>query len=488
MTDAQQRGTREEPLDVLIVGAGLSGIDAAYRLRERNPGLDYRILERRSRIGGTWDLFRYPGVRSDSDIFTLSFPWNPWRGERTIAEGDEIREYLEKTARDFGIYDHITFDVDVAGADFDTTTDLWTVDALVEGVPTTVVTRFLYMCTGYYRYEAPYRPDFPGEKDFTGTFVHPQFWPEDLDYAGKNVVVIGSGATAVTLIPSMAPTAGSVTMLQRSPTYMLPYPWEDGMTKLLQRVLPAQWSHNVIRWRNALVTMGVYLYCRTFPKLSRRSMRRIAKAMLPKGFDVDTHFNPKYEPWDQRLCVIPDGDFYRAVKAGTADVVTDTVERITPTGIDLTSGRHLEADIIVTATGLDLVTFGGAALSVDGEHFEAGEKYAYRGYMLNDVPNMAWSVGYTNASWTLRVDLTSQAVGELIRYMRAGGYTRAVPSLHGATPKTHPLLELDSGYVKRAGSRLPKAGDRAPWQVRHNLILDAIDARKYDVTEEMTFA
>ncbi|WP_026918184.1 flavin-containing monooxygenase [Gordonia shandongensis] len=472
----------------MIVGAGLSGIDAAYRLRERNPDLDYRIVERRSRIGGTWDLFRYPGVRSDSDIFTLSFPWNPWRGQRTVARGDEIREYLERTAEEFGIAERITFDVDVTGADFDSATDLWTVDALVDGEPTTFVTRFLYMCTGYYRYEAGYRPEFPGEKDFRGTFVHPQFWPEDLDYEGKDVVVIGSGATAVTLIPSMAPRAGSVTMLQRSPTYMFPLPWEDPMTKLLQRALPAQVSHTVIRWRNAVSTMLMFLFCRAFPKLSRRLLRRIAIAMLPKGFDVDTHFKPRYEPWDQRLCVIPDGDFYTAIKDGDADVATDTIARITETGVELDSGRHLPADIIVTATGLDLVSFGGASLSVDGETVEPGEKYAYRGYMLDDVPNLAWSVGYTNASWTLRVDLTSQAVAELIEYMRRGGHTRAVPSLRGARPEAHALLELDAGYVKRAGSRLPKAGDRAPWQVRHNLLLDAWDARRYDVTEEMSFS
>ena len=488
MSDVQQRGTRQEPLDVLIVGAGLSGIDTAYRLRERNPGLNYTIVERRSRIGGTWDLFRYPGVRSDSDIFTLSFPWNPWRGERTVAQGGEIRDYLEQTAHDFGIEERIAFDVDVTSADFDTDVDLWTVDALVNGEPTVFVTRFLYMCTGYYRYDAGYRPEFPGDEDFQGQFVHPQFWPEDLDYAGKNIVVIGSGATAVTLIPSMAPTAGSVTMLQRSPTYMMPLPWEDFATKLLQRLLPAQISHNITRYRNALATMLLYLFCRAFPKLSRRMFRRIAKSMLPKGFDVDTHFKPRYEPWDQRLCVIPDGDFYRAIKAGTADVATDTIKRITPTGIDLESGRHLEADIIVTATGLDLVALGGTSLSVDGVAFQPGDKYAYRGYMLNDVPNFAWAVGYTNASWTLRIDLTAQAVAELLKHMRDHGYTRAVPSLNGATPKAHPLLELDSGYVKRAGSRLPKAGDRAPWLVRHNLILDAIDSRKYQVEEEMIFA
>ncbi|MFT4085548.1 MAG: NAD(P)/FAD-dependent oxidoreductase [Gordonia sp. (in: high G+C Gram-positive bacteria)] len=476
-----------ETFDVLIVGAGLSGIDAAYRLRERNPDLKYGIVERRQRIGGTWDLFRYPGVRSDSDIFTLSFPWNPWKGDRTMAQGGEIRDYLESSAREFGIYPHITFGVDVQRADFDSSTDLWTVEATVSGEQVTYATRFLYMCTGYYRYDEGHRPEFPGEADFTGTWVHPQFWPDHLDYAGKNVVVIGSGATAVTLIPAMAGTAKQVTMLQRSPTYLFPYPWSDPMTRTLHRVLPAQVSHDITRYRNALITMGLYLYCRRFPKASRKLIRALAKHALPNGYDVDKHFKPAYEPWDQRLCVIPDSDFYKVVADGSAEVVTDTIDRITSDGVVTSSGRKLPADIIVTATGLELLSFGGAQLSVDGEKFDGGDKYAYRGYMLNDVPNFAWSVGYTNASWTLRVDLTSKAVAELIEFMRANGFTRAYPTLHGKTPSTHPLLELDSGYVKRAAGSLPKAGDAAPWQVRHNLILDAIDARRYDVSEDMVF-
>ncbi|WP_143965863.1 flavin-containing monooxygenase [Gordonia zhaorongruii] len=475
------------PIDVLIVGAGLSGIDAAYRLREAVPDLNYRIVEQRSRIGGTWDLFRYPGVRSDSDIYTLSFPWNPWRGDLTIARGDEIREYLESTAKDFGIYDRITFDVEVTAADFDSTTDLWTVDVIVEGEPATIVTRFLYMSTGYFRYDAGYRPEFPDEREFSGTIVHPQLWPEDLDYDGKRVVIIGSGATAVTLVPALAERAGAVTMLQRSPTYLFPYPWTDPLTRGIKRVLPVQAAHDVIRWRNAVLTMGIFLFCRRFPKLARRGLRAIAKSMLPPGYPVDTHFKPSYEPWDQRLCIIPDGDFYQTIKDGRAEVVTDRIARFDEAGVTLESGRHLDADIIVTATGLDLIPFGGVSMSVDGEHFDAGDKYAYRGYMLDDVPNLAWAVGYTNASWTLRVDLTSQAVGELIAHMRERGYTRAMPTLNGARPKAHPLLELDAGYVKRAGGTLPKAGDRTPWQVRHNLILDAIDARRYHVEEEMVF-
>ncbi len=474
--------------DVLIVGAGLSGIDAAYRLTERNPELSYQIVEQRERIGGTWDLFRYPGVRSDSDIFTLSFPWNPWTGRRTFAEGDEIRDYLEATARDFGIYPHIRFATQVVSADFSSETDLWTVDLLVDGEPRSVTARFLYACTGYYRYDAGYLPEFPGQDDFTGRLVHPQFWPDHLDYAGKDVVVIGSGATAVTLVPAMAQTAGSVTMLQRSPTYMFARGWNDPVTGLAQRLLPKQLAHDVTRHRNTLLTMAVFQMARRFPKVSRKLLRRMATHYLPAGYDVDTHFNPSYDPWDQRLCIIPDADLYRVLGEGRAEVVTDTIERFTPTGIALTGGRELPADIIVAATGLDLLAFGGIELSVDGEHVDPGEKYGYRAYMLNDVPNFAWSVGYTNASWTLRVDLTSKAVAELIAHMRAHGYTRAYPTLHGQEPAAHAFFELDSGYIKRSASRLPKAGDRAPWQVRHNAILDAFDARRYDVTQEMVFS
>ncbi|GAC57822.1 putative monooxygenase [Gordonia hirsuta DSM 44140 = NBRC 16056] len=477
-----------EYYDVLIVGAGLSGIDAAYRLTERNPELKYLIVEQRERIGGTWDLFRYPGVRSDSDIFTLSFPWNPWKGDRTFGEGGEIRDYLEATARDFGIYPHIQFSTQVVSAAFSTQTDLWTVDMLVDGEPRTIATRFLYACTGYYRYDAGYRPDFPGEEDYTGQLVHPQFWPEELDYAGKKVVVIGSGATAVTLVPAMAETADKVTMLQRSPTYMFARNWYDPVTKLAQRTLPTQLAHDVTRHRNAALTLAIFQIATRFPKVSRKLLRRMAMHHLPKGYDVDTHFNPDYDPWDQRLCLIPDADLYKVIGEGRADVVTATIERFTPTGVELADGRELEADIIVTATGLDLIAFGGIALTIDGEAVDPGDHYGYRAYMLNDVPNFAWSVGYTNASWTLRVDLTSKAVADLIAYMRANGYTRAYPTLRGQRPTAHAFFELDSGYVKRSAARMPKAGDRAPWQVRHNALLDAIDARRYDVTEEMVFS
>ncbi|MCK0438894.1 NAD(P)/FAD-dependent oxidoreductase [Gordonia alkaliphila] len=477
-----------EFFDVLIVGAGLSGIDAAYRLRERNPDLKYLMVEQRERIGGTWDLFRYPGVRSDSDIFTLSFPWNPWRGDRTMATGGEIRDYLENTARDFGIYPHIQFSTEVVSANFDTDTDLWTVDLLVDDEPRTERARMLYLCTGYFRYDAGYRPDFPGEEDYAGTMVHPQFWPEDLDHTGKKVVVIGSGATAVTLIPALAADAEHVVMLQRSPSYLFPYPWTDPMTNLAQRLLPKQLAHDLIRYRNVAITMALYLFCRRFPKTARRLIRRLAVHYLPKGYDVDKHFKPAYEPWDQRLCVIPDADFYKTVGDGSAEVVTDTIAGFTEHGVRVSSGRVLDADIVVTATGLDLVAFGGIALSVDGEAVDPGDRYGYRAYLLNDVPNFAWSVGYTNASWTLRVDLTSKAVADLVAHMRSNGYTRAYPTLNGRQPEAHAFFELDSGYVKRSGHRMPKAAHEGPWHVRHNAFLDAVDARRYDVTEEMRFS
>ncbi len=479
--------TTTDVLDVLIVGAGLSGIDSAYRLTERNPGLTYRIVEQRDQIGGTWDLFRYPGVRSDSDIFTLSFPWYPWKGTRTVARGDEIRDYLCDAAAHFGMDEHIDFGVRVVFANFDSTTDLWTVVTEVGGGKREYVARFLYVCAGYYRYDRGYEPDFPGIEKFDGQVVHPQFWPADLDYRGKKVVVIGSGATAVTLIPSMADDVAAITMLQRSPTYMLALPWSDPMTKVALAVLPDRAAHHLIRVRNALGTYVFYAYCRAFPKLSRRTLRRMATLQLPKGYPVDVDFKPAYEPWDQRLCVIPAGDLYTAIRSGKADVVTDQIETFTPTGIDLKSGRHLDADIIVTATGLELVAMGGATLSVDGVEQKAGDKYAYRGYMLNDVPNMAWAVGYTNASWTLRVDLTAQATAKLIAHMRAHGYTHAYPTTGGAVLEDAPLLELDSGYVARAAGNIPKAARTQPWVVRHNLILDAYDARRYDITESMVF-
>ncbi|GAB2662082.1 NAD(P)/FAD-dependent oxidoreductase [Gordonia jinhuaensis] len=492
--------TEREILDVLIVGAGISGIDAAYRIREKNPDITYRIVDKRDRIGGTWDLFRYPGVRSDSDILTLSFPFRPWTGERMMAEGGEIRDYLTETAAETGIDKHIDFGVTVTAADFDTATDMWTVTTeetsttteessatTQETSTTTYRARFLYLCTGYYRYDTAYRPEFVGAQDFPGTVVHPQFWPADLDHRGKRVVVIGSGATAITLVPALAPDAEHVTMLQRSPSYLLPTAWREPTSLALRRILPDRWTLPILRWRNTIVTTGIYLACRRFPNAARKVLRRIAVRSLPAGYDVDTHFNPRYRPWDERLCITPDGDFYAAISRGDADVVTDQIERFTPTGIRLASGRDIDADIIVTATGLDLVAFGGTRLSIDSVEVKPHDRFAYRGYMLDGVPNFAWSVGYTNASWTLRVDITSRAVADLIAYMRAKGFRRATPTTGNEVLPERLLWNLESGYIKRAAQTLPKASDRAPWVVRHNPILDAIDSRRHDVTESMDF-
>mgnify|MGYP005990132409 CR=1 FL=1 len=473
--------------DVLIVGAGLSGINAAYRVHERNPQLSYAILERRENLGGTWDLFRYPGVRSDSDIFTLSYPYRPWEGEQSIADGGDIRQYLVDTAHEFGIDKNIAFGVHVVRADFDSSIDRWIVDATVHGQPVTYSARFLYLCTGYYDYDQGYTPDFPGVSDFQGTVVHPQYWPEDLDYAGKKVVVIGSGATAITLVPTMSRDAERVTMLQRSPGYITVLPRVDKTAQKLRKLLPARLAHRIIRVKNAGVALGFYLYCRRFPVHARKTLRDLAIRILPEGFDVDTHFNPTYDPWDQRLCVVPDADLFRAIKSGKADVVTDHIDHFDSAGITLSSGTHLDADIVVTATGLQVLAFGGIELRIDGVELDPHSKFLYRGRMLEDVPNFAWSLGYTNASWTLRADVTAKAVAELLHYMDARGYTHAYPDRGGMSLPEVPALDLQSGYIQRSADVLPKSSTMRPWTFRQNVVLDNIDARRDKITQAMSF-
>ncbi|KQR99707.1 FAD-dependent oxidoreductase [Williamsia sp. Leaf354] len=491
MTQAGTSETRSESAvefrDVLIVGAGLSGIDAAYRLQERNPGLSYAILERRQAIGGTWDLFRYPGVRSDSDIYTLSYPFRPWDGEKSIADGDDIRQYLVDAAAEYGIDEKIRYGVHVLSADFDTTVDRWTVETEIDGKPVTYQARFFHLCTGYYDYDGGYTPDFAGIDRFGGQVVHPQKWPEDLDYAGKKVVVIGSGATAITLIPSMSRDAEHVTMLQRSPTYITVLPSVDKVAHTLQKRLPAPLASKIIRGKNAGISLAFYLYCRRFPDSARARLRGLAKRILPDDFDVDTHFNPTYNPWDQRLCVVPDADLFRAIKSGKAGIVTDTIDSFDETGIRLSSGDHLDADVVVTATGLQLQVFGGISLAVDGEKVTPGERFLYRGRMLEGVPNFAWTFGYTNASWTLRADLTSKAVADLLHYMDSHGYTHAYPDRGGKELPDVPMVDLSSGYVARSAGALPKASADKPWTVRANVVLDAIDAKRDKITESMTF-
>ena len=475
--------------DVLIIGAGISGIGAAYRIHEKNPNLTYAVLERRAGIGGTWDLNRYPGIRSDSDIFTLSYPFEPWRRQENVADGEDIREYLIHTARKHGIEEHIRFNTRVLSADWDSTTDTWTVSTELDGEvggSKTYRCRFLFFGTGYYNYDEPYRPDFPGLDQFSGEVIHPQHWPESLDYTGKKLVVIGSGATAVSMIPSLTEKAGHVTMLQRSPTYILSTPRINPIVQLLRK-LPGRIGYSAARLYNTFFTVVVYAFAKTFPRLSRAYVRSSAKRNLPEGYPVDTHFKPRYDPWDQRLCAILDNDFYETISDGRLDVVTDSIDHIDATGIVLRSGKRIDADIIVSATGIQLQALGGVALSVDGAEVKPQDRFVYKEHMLEDIPNAAWCVGYINASWTLRVDLTARAVAKLLAYMDSHGYTHAYPHL-GDKPMTEkPAWNINAGYVQRSGHVLPKSGTHRPWNVRHNYVLDVIDHRFDRIDESMVF-
>ncbi|MEU7905607.1 NAD(P)/FAD-dependent oxidoreductase [Actinoplanes sp. NPDC049118] len=469
-----------EHFDVLIIGAGLSGIGAAWRLRRERPGTTFAILEARDAIGGTWDLFRYPGVRSDSDMFTLSYPFRPWQGRESMAPGASIRQYIRDTADEGGITPHIRFGATVEQAGW--SDGRWSV-RLAGGE--TLTCGFLYACAGYYDYAKGHQPDFPGLGDFAGRFVHPQAWPEDLDYAGSRVVVIGSGATAVTLVPAMAPTAGHVTMLQRSPSYLTVLPERDVVADALRRVLPARAAHKLARVKNILLSQGFYQLARRRPERVKAILRRFALQHLPDPAYVDEHFTPAYQPWDQRLCVAPGGDLFNAVAAGTASVVTDHIDRFVPEGIRLRSGRTLPADVVVCATGLSLLPIGGVTLTVDGTVVDPGGTVAYRGVMLSGVPNFAYCIGYTNASWTLRADLSHRYVLRLLSHLERHGYASATPR---ETPgNRRPLLDLTSGYVQRALDRFPRQGDRDPWTVRQNYLLDVLTTPRADVRRDMTF-
>jgi cation diffusion facilitator CzcD-associated flavoprotein CzcO len=473
--------------DVLIIGAGISGIGAAYRIHEKNPKLSYTVLERRQRIGGTWDLFRYPGIRSDSDIFTLSFPYEPWRRPENVADGHDIRDYLTQTARNHGIDEHIRFNTHVRSADWDSSTDTWTVETEQDGMAKTYRGRFLFFGTGYYNYDQPYTPEFSGIEQFSGEVVHPQFWPESLEYTGKRVVVIGSGATAVSMIPSLTEKAGHVTMLQRSPTYMLSMPRIHPVVQAIRKVLPLRLANSAVRVYNTIFTVLTYVIARKAPAFSKWLIRSGAKRNLPKEYPVDVHFKPRYNPWDQRLCLILDNDLYSAVKDGRADVVTDHIDHVDAAGIVLKSGQRVDADVIVTATGLQLQALGGVTVSIDGEEIKPHDRFVYKEFLLEDVPNIAWCIGYTNASWTLRADLTARAVAKLLSYMGSHGYTHAYPHLGDKPMPEKPTFDLQSGYVQRALDALPKSGTHRPWNVRHNYLLDVIDHRFDRIEESMVF-
>jgi monooxygenase len=464
-----------EHFDVVIVGAGLSGIGAGYRLQTRCPGKRYVIFEAREQMGGTWDLFRFPGVRSDSDMFTLGYPFHPWKNAKAIADGPAILNYLRETAAEFGIDRHIRFQHRVHSATWSSAGGHWLLESKkANGEAVRCTCDFLYGCTGYYRYDAGYEPSFPGAHRFQGQVVHPQHWPEDLDYAGKNVVVIGSGATAVTLVPAMARTAAHVTMLQRSPSYLLSLPARDRVAGLLQHWLPATVAHTIARWKNILINLGIYQLSRRAPGAARRLFRAGAAKNLPQAYEVDRHFNPTYEPWDQRLCLVPDGDFFRAVCKGHVSVVTDKIDAFTEHGVRLQSGQELPADIVVTATGLQLLAFGGVHVTVDDTPIDPGQTFIYKGTMLSNVPNFAFCIGYTNASWTLRADLASTFVCRVLNHMDRCGYRTCKPVCDPTSLDARPLLSLTSGYVLRAAARLPKQAGKKPWLIRQNYILDML--------------
>ncbi|HEY8615675.1 NAD(P)/FAD-dependent oxidoreductase [Phenylobacterium sp.] len=461
-----------EHFDVVVVGAGLSGVGAGWHLQNEAPDRSYVILEGRDAIGGTWDLFRYPGIRSDSDMYTLGYAFKPWKEAKAIADGPSILNYVRETAREHGVDRHIRFRHKVTSASWSTEDALWTVQAQTEGRTVRFTCNFLFLCGGYYSYEGGYMPEFPGAERFGGRIVHPQQWPEDLDYAGKRVVVIGSGATAVTLVPEMAKTAAHVTMLQRSPTYVVSRPAEDKAANWLRSKLPGKLAYDIIRWRNVLFGMYFYRIARNKPEAVKARIVGMVRQQLGPDYDVETHFTPRYNPWDQRVCLVPDADLFQAIKAGTASVVTDHIETFDETGIRLKSGERLDADVIVTATGLNLQVMNGLELTVDGRKVEPGKTLSYKGMMYEGVPNLASAFGYTNASWTLKCDLTCEYVTRLLNHMKKTGMRQATPRNTEGEMELLPWLDFNSGYVLRAMDKFPKQGARAPWKLHQNYARD----------------
>lgn len=453
-----------EHFNVIIVGAGISGVGAAHHLQARCPSKAFAILEAREEMGGTWDLFRYPGIRSDSDMFTLGYGFHPWRTPKVIADGPSIKSYVKTTAQEYGLDCHIRFSTRVEAMAFDSRTGRWTVTAKTREGEKRYSCDFLWMCSGYYRYSEGYTPDFPGRDQFRGQVIHPQVWPENFDYSGKRVVVIGSGATAVTLIPSMTDKAAHVTMLQRSPSWFFSLPQSSSAAEALSRVLPRSLAYRLVRWWRIVFQQIMYKMIRANPEKAGENLLEKVREQLPEGYDVEKHFRPRYNPWDQRLCVVPDGDLFKAISDGKASVETDEIDRFVEDGIRLKSGKTLPADIIVTATGLTLEAMGGAKASVDGRPVNLGETFTYRGFACSDLPNLAFVFGYTNSSWTLRADLISQYVCRLINFMDRHGYDVATPVNADPALKPEPFLNLNSGYILRAADRLPKQGDRDPWR------------------------
>ncbi|HEY5761125.1 MAG TPA: NAD(P)/FAD-dependent oxidoreductase [Steroidobacter sp.] len=467
-----------EHVDVLVVGAGLSGIGAGYHLQRHCPKKSYAILEGRDCIGGTWDLFRYPGIRSDSDMYTLGYSFRPWREAKAIADGPSILKYVRDSARDYGIDQKIRFNHRVKRASWSSTEALWTVEAeQASGETAQFTCSFLFLCSGYYNYEAGYTPEFKGAERFQGRVVHPQKWTEDIDYSGKRVVVIGSGATAVTLVPELAKKASHVTMLQRSPTYIVARPEEDAIANWLRRHFPAKFAYGVTRWKNVLLGMLFFNMCRRAPERMKQRLLQLVKDELGETCDIDRHFTPRYNPWDQRLCLVPNGDLFQVLKQGKASVVTDQIDTFTEQGLKLSSGAELPADLIVTATGLNLQVLGNLALAVDGRPVEPARIMSYKGMMYGEVPNLATAFGYTNASWTLKCDLTCEYVCRLLNYMDERGYRQCTPHNEDPSITATPWIDFSSGYVQRSIDQFPKQGSKAPWRLYQNYALDLVNLR-----------
>ncbi len=483
MAVSNEEGTH---VDLIIVGAGISGIDAAYRLKTRCPDKSWLILEAREWIGGTWDLFRFPGVRSDSDMFTLGFPFRPWRSDLSIVDGPSIRRYVENAAREYGIFDKIHFGHKAVRARWSSSDSRWTVETEQAGDTRTFTCQFLYFASGYYDYSAGHRPSWNGEADFRGQIVHPQFWPEDLDHAGKSIAVIGSGATAVTMIPALAETAAHVTMVQRTPSYIVARPARDLIARWLQRCLPARVADPLVRWKNVLLTIYFYGRARRKPERVSQWIREQARGQLPEDYPVERDFSPPYSPWDQRLCLIPDGDLFAAMRSGKASITTGAIERFTPSGLRMASGETIDCDVIVTATGLNMKLLGGIELAVDGEPVRTSDLLIYKGMMLSGVPNLFIAFGYTNASWTLRSDLTARSVCRLLNGMRRDGHDVCTPRAESGVDR-RPLMELMSGYVKRAEATLPKQGHKHPWRVPQNYIRDSVAMTFRRIDEALEF-
>jgi monooxygenase len=472
-------------LDVVIVGAGISGVSAAWHLQDRCPTKSYAILERRDDLGGTWDLFKYPGIRSDSDMFTLGFRFKPWLSAKSIADGASIKSYIRETAVENGIDRHIRYGHRVLTADWSDADNRWTVTVENDGQRREITCTFLFACTGYYNYDEGFSPAFAGSEDFTGSIVHPQHWPEDLDYAGKRIVVIGSGATAITLIPALVNSgAGHVTMLQRSPTYIGSLPGTDPFAAQANRLLPDRLAHIANRWKAIAFSTFQYQLARKAPAYMRKTLMTMAKRRLPAGYDVEKHFGPSYNVWDQRLCLAPDGDFFRTIRHGKADVVTDTIDRFTKSGIKLTSGEELQADIVVTATGLNMQLLGGVQPTRNGAPMELTSMMTYKGLMFSGVPNFAITFGYTNASWTLKADLVSEFVCRLLNYMDSKGFDFVEPQHPDDTVDELPFMDFSPGYFQRSMDLLPKSGSRAPWRLKQNYLFDMRTIRRGKVNDE----